>query len=150
MLHIYKYVHTHTHIHKTVVTQSCPTLWDPMDCRPPGSSVHGILQARILEWLAISFSRGSSWPRNQTQISCIAGRFFTNWAMREAPWKSANTFLRGYIFICIIYIYTDTHTFMYTHIRTHLVEKQWKISLHTLCITLTNYKFALVLPSCKL
>ena len=56
-----------------------------MVCSPPGSSVHGILQARILEWVAISFSRGSSWPRNQTRVSCIAGRWFTNWAMREAP-----------------------------------------------------------------
>ena len=58
--------------------------WDPTDCSPPGSSVHGIFQARILEWIAISFSRGSSWPRNWTQVSCIAGRFFTDWAMREA------------------------------------------------------------------
>ena len=57
------------------------TLWDCMDCSPPGSSVHGILQARVMEWVAISFSRGSSW----TQVSCIAGRFFTNWATREAP-----------------------------------------------------------------
>ena len=47
-------------------------------------SVHGIFQARILKWVAISFSRGSSWPRNRTQVSCIAGRFFTNWATREA------------------------------------------------------------------
>ena len=46
-----------------LVTQLCPTPWDPMDCSPPGSSVHGILQARILEWVAISFSRGSSQPR---------------------------------------------------------------------------------------
>ena len=44
------------------VTQSCLTLWDPVDCSPPGSSIHGILQARILEWVAISFSKGSSWP----------------------------------------------------------------------------------------
>ena len=55
-----------------------------MDCSLPGSSLHGILQARILEWVAISFSRGSSWPRNRTWISCIAGRFFTDWAIREA------------------------------------------------------------------
>ena len=55
-----------------------------MDWSPPGSSVHWILQARILEWVAISFSRGSSWLRNLTQVSCIAGRWFTNWAMREA------------------------------------------------------------------
>ena len=51
---------------KELVTQSCPTLCDPMDCNRPGSSVHGILQARILEWVAISFSRGSSQPRDQT------------------------------------------------------------------------------------
>ena len=55
-----------------------------MDYSPQGSSVHGISQARILEWVAISFSRGSSWPRNWTYISCIAGRFFTIWATREA------------------------------------------------------------------
>ena len=58
--------------------------FDSVDCSLPGSSVHGILQARILEWVAISFSRGSSWPRNRTWVSCIAGRWFTNWAMREA------------------------------------------------------------------
>ena len=52
-----------------------------MDCSLPGSSVHGILQARTLEWVAISFSRGSSQPRDRTQVSCVAGRFFTNWAM---------------------------------------------------------------------
>ena len=55
-----------------------------MDCSLPGSSVHGILQARILEWIAISFSRGSSWPRDQTQISCIAGRFFAIWAIGKS------------------------------------------------------------------
>ena len=58
--------------------------YDPMNCSLPGSSIPGILQARILEWVAISFSRGSSWPRNQTRVSCIGGRFFTNWAVREA------------------------------------------------------------------
>ena len=96
------------------VAQSCPTLWNPMEC-----TVHGILQARILEWVAFPFSTGSSqprspalpadsspaepqgkpkklervaypfssgssWPRNWTRVSCIAGRFFTNWAVREA------------------------------------------------------------------
>ena len=63
-----------------LVAQSCPTLCDPMDCSPPGSSVHGILQARILEWIAIPFSRGSFWPRDQTRVFFIAGRFFTVWA----------------------------------------------------------------------
>ena len=67
-----------------LVVQSCPTLCDPMDCSPPGSSVREFFQARILEWVAISFSRGSSWPRDQTQVSCKAGRFFTNLIRREA------------------------------------------------------------------
>ena len=62
----------------------CPTLCDPMDCSLLGSSVHGIFQARVLEWAAISFSRGSSWPRDRAQVSCIAGRRFTIWATREA------------------------------------------------------------------
>ena len=66
------------------VAQSCPTLRDPMDCSLSDSSVHGIFQARVLEWVAISFSRGSSQPRDQTRISCIAGRRFTVWATREA------------------------------------------------------------------
>ena len=68
------------------VAQSCPTLCNPMDCSPPGPFVHGILQARILEWVAILFSRGSSWPGDRNQVSCTAGRFFTVWATREAPW----------------------------------------------------------------
>ena len=55
-----------------------------MNCSPPGSSV----QARLLEWVAIPFSRGSSWPRDWTQVSCLAGRFFTNWARREAQTKN--------------------------------------------------------------
>ena len=60
--------------------QLCPTLCNPKDCSLPVTSLHGILQARILEWVAISFSRGSSWPRNWTRVSYIAGRFFTVWA----------------------------------------------------------------------
>ena len=68
---------------KVLVTQSCLTLWNPMDCSLPGSSVHGILQARIQEWVAISYSRGSSWPRDLTHFFCTAGRFFTVWATRE-------------------------------------------------------------------
>ena len=64
------------------VAQSCSTLCDPVDCSPPGSSIHGILQARILEWVAIPFSRGSSRPMNPSLY--IAGRFFTIWATTEA------------------------------------------------------------------
>ena len=64
------------------VTQLCPILWDSMDY-----TVHGILQARILEWAAFPFSRGSSQPSDQTQMSRIAGKFFTSWATREVPWN---------------------------------------------------------------
>ena len=73
------------------VAQLCPTLCDPMDCSLSGSSLHGILQARVLEWVAISFSRGSSWPRDRTRVSHIPGRCFNLWATKEAhsyygPW----------------------------------------------------------------
>ena len=67
-----------------LVAQSCLTLCNPVDYSLPGSSVHRILQARVLEWVAISFSRGSSQPRVWTQVSQIAGGLFTVWAMREA------------------------------------------------------------------
>ena len=70
---------------KVLVAQSRLTLCDTMDRSPPGSSVHAILQARILELVAVQFSRGSSWwPWDQSQVFCIAGRFFTVWATREA------------------------------------------------------------------
>ena len=62
------------------VAQSRPTLCDPMDRSLSGSSVHGIFQARVLEWIPVSFSRGSSQPRNRTQVSRITGRRFTVWA----------------------------------------------------------------------
>ena len=75
-------------VNEVIVAQSFPTLWDPMDCSPPGFSVHGILHTRILEWVAIHFSRGSSQPRDQTRVSCIAGRFFTIWTTRDAPINS--------------------------------------------------------------
>ena len=62
------------------VAQSCRTLCGSMDCSPTGYSVHGIFQARVLEWGAISFSRGSSRPRDRTPVSCIVGRYVTVWA----------------------------------------------------------------------
>jgi len=68
-----------------LVARLCLTLYDPMDCSPPGSSVHEILQARILEWVALSPSRGSSQTRDQTQVSCIAVRFSTSWTTRKIP-----------------------------------------------------------------
>ena len=76
-----------------LVTQSCLTLCDPMDCNPPGSSVCGILQARILEWAASPFSRRSSQPRDWTQVSYIVGRFL----LSESPGKT-----------CLVYIYFNS------------------------------------------
>ena len=75
------------------VAQSCPTLCDPMDYSLPGSSVHGIFQAIVLEWIAISFSRGSSRPRNWTPVSCIVDRHSTVWATGKSQtsvWDEGN------------------------------------------------------------
>ena len=77
---------------KVLVIQSCPTLYDPMDCSLPGSSVHGILQARILERVAMPFSRRSSQPRDQTHgsfVSCIGRRVLYHGAPWEAPLLTA-------------------------------------------------------------
>ena len=69
---------------RCLVATSCPTLWDPIHCSPLGSSVYGILQARTLEWVAISFSRESSPARDRTQVSCTDRQVLCQWAIREA------------------------------------------------------------------
>ena len=81
-----------------LVTQACPAVWDPMDCSPQDSSVDGILQARILEWVTIPFSRGSSWPRDRIQVSCMAGRFFINWATIEPHLSALHTLIHLILF----------------------------------------------------
>ena len=78
---MHAYIHINNYIMWVKFAQLCPTLCDPMDY-----TVHGILQARIPEWVAFPFSRGSSRPRNQIQVSRIAGGFFTSWATREGPY----------------------------------------------------------------
>ena len=87
-----------------LVAKSCLSLCDPMDCSLPGSSALGILQPRILEWVAVSFSRGSFQPMNWSQVSCIVGRSFTNWAMREIIWEQVQLFSlckqRSLFFLC--------------------------------------------------
>ena len=78
----------HSHELPAATILSLSHVWhfcNPLDCSPPCSSIHWISQAKILEWVAISFSSVPSQPRNQTQVPCIAGRFFINWATREAP-----------------------------------------------------------------
>ena len=94
--------------------QFCPTLCDPMDCSLPSSSVHGIFQAIVLEWIAISFSKGSSWPRDRTQVSRIVDRHFTVWATRELWCNLENdrkilfTFQGKPFKITVIQFYTPT------------------------------------------
>ena len=77
---------------KVLATQLSLTLCDPVDCRPPGSSVCGIFQARIMGWVALPFSRGSSQLGDRTQFSHIAGRFFTIWATREVLYVNKRTY----------------------------------------------------------
>ena len=77
-----------------------------MDCNPPGSFVYGILQARLLEWVAIPFSKGSSWPRDRTWVSCIAGRFFTIWASGKPIWLSGKPNIYTPLFILYYMIVT--------------------------------------------
>ena len=74
-----------------LVIQSCPTLCKPMDCNLPGSSIYGILQARILEWFAIPFSRGSSRPRDQTWVSCTAGGLLSHQGSPYLPLAALNS-----------------------------------------------------------
>ena len=83
-------------LHLFLITPWCPTLCNPMDFSPSGSSIHGLLQGRILEWVAIPFSRGSIQPRDGTWVSRIAGRFFIVGATREAQSKIKK--LNGYTF----------------------------------------------------
>ena len=85
------------------ITQSCPILCDPMDCSLLGSSVHGILQARILEWVTIPFSMGSSRPRDWTCVFCIAGSFLTIWASREAPGQHSDAPTRPNWPVCFFF-----------------------------------------------
>ena len=111
-------------IHAAVsVVQSCLTLYDPMDCSLPGSSVHGSLQARILEWVVIPFSRGSSQPRDWTWVFCITGRFFTLLNTGEAPTAYNNLQWN------IIYKSTETLTeYWYWHnTANHLYFKLKKV-----------------------
>ena len=98
-----------------LVGQLCPTLCNPMDCSAPGFSVCGILQARILEWVAMPSSRGSSQPRDRTQGSHTAGRFFTVWSTRELPTFGNSLEISDYICAqlveqCIKITFWNTHT----------------------------------------
>ena len=106
-----------------LVAQLCLTLRDLIDCSSPGSSVHGILQARILEWVAISFSRGSSQPRDWTQVSCITGRCFTIWATR---WNQTHEKMWWYKCVMAPYHEHDSSCFLK---QNHWSDNEWQTLL---------------------
>ena len=108
--------------------QLCLTLYHPMDCSPPSSSVHGILQARILEWVAIPSSKESFQSRDQTHVSyasCISRLVLYHLHHLGSPKKNTYT----YMYICVyIYIYIYTHTHIYIH--THTYRERFSTSLN--------------------
>ena len=106
------------------VAQLCLTLYDPMDCSPPGSSVHGIFQARVLEWVAIAFSRASSRPRDWTRVSPIVGRRFTVWATREAQSRSC-CLIRTHLLFCCFCLWASLSFFFFFHFLTFFLECGW-------------------------
>ena len=101
------------------VAQLCRTLCNCMDCSPPGSSVHGISQLRILEWVAISSSRGSSRPTDRTHVSCIGRWILYHWTTWEIHWgKSSSSYLPCCTFNSsnrLVYMHAHTHTHTHTH-----------------------------------
>ena len=128
------------------IAQSCPTVCNPTDCSPPGSSVHRILQARILEWVAMSSSRRASQPRDQTQISCIVGRFFTIWTTREVPrhaleqnlkytilgvpWQSLDSVC---VFVCVC-VCAESECPVCVCVCVCWVRMPWTLHSHCLCV----------------
>ena len=120
-VHTERYHHLDWQASRYVRAWMLSRIWlcDPMDCSPPGPSVHGISQARILEWVPISFSRGSSWPRDQTHISCIAAD-----SLPLRHWGSPSSYLQPLIsshtnhrilFLGIIIYITYIITYIYTY-----------------------------------
>ena len=105
-----------------LVTQSCPTLCDPMDCSLPGSSVLGILQTRKLEWVVYLFSRRFSQPRNQTRVSCIAGGVFTSWATREPKELPGRVHFKS--LLSLSFLGTTGVTFFFGYYRSHFLYLQ--------------------------
>ena len=117
--------------------KSRPTLCDPMDCNPSGSSDHGIFQTRVLEWVATAFSTGSSWPRDQTHVSCIACRRFTVWAtgkpialpklLQSCSWFLTHLYCLTKIMTWIIYLQSHCNSL------DHRLDRQYSILWRTHC-----------------
>ena len=128
-----------------LVAQLCLTLCNPMDCSPPGSSVHGILHASILERVAIPFSRGSFQHRDWTWVSCIAGRCFTIWAIREAlPIIHKSIKISGFEGIrkesCDQSLVQGSHRRQCNSELSHLLNELWGGCLTSLSLRFHTYK----------
>ena len=135
---------------KVLVAQSCLTFCDTMDCSSPGSSVHGILQARILEWVAIPFHRGSSWPRDWTTISCVAGRFFTV----LASFNQTRKVFRHYFFMFFLFFLSSPLRTPITYrLGTLKFSHSWptlySLSLTLACLSILEF-FSLWWPHLQL
>ena len=130
--HIYFYIMCCTVLNHSVVSDS---LW-PHGCSPPGSSVHGVLQAKVLEWAAMPSSRGSSQPQDWTQVSHIAGRFFTIWGTREAQeyWSGSLSLLQGLF-------PTQESTWGLLHCKRILYQLSYQGSPFYVIITYQHYIF---------
>ena len=132
---------------RSELTQSCLTLCDTMDCSLPASSIHGIFQAGILKWVAVSFSRGSSWPRDRTQVSHIAGRHFTFWATREAAsgsigsaWGQASNFCSVILLTLDWFLFTNVSFFFFSFLIYENVRVYWTcLWLERIIKGCTNY-----------
>ena len=105
-------------MHAFSVAQLCTTLCDPIDCSLPGFSIHGIFQARMLEWVAISSSRGSSWPWDRTRVSCIGRQILYHWVIWESPQKfhRLRQFYCPLLFPC--------------YCKSYLCYISWKLHVH--------------------
>ena len=133
---------------QVIVAQSCPTLGNPMDCSLQGSSVHGILQARILEWVAICSSRGSSWPRDWTQVSHIAGRFFTVSTTRQSQMNTESSQPRDWTHVSHVFCAGRKVLYHYCHlgspicIECLLKSRYWQAPCMHYHIDFPHYEMA--------
>ena len=145
---------------KVLAAQSCLTLCDPMGCGLPGSSVHGILQARILEWVAIPFSRGTSQPRTQTLVSCIASGFFTAWDTKEAPVEFSKMMGKKALYVkdinpllwllLIFYSYSFTIILIMIYDRqnfSYVAKSKGYLLFFILCICKAEHEVLFIFPS---